>query len=49
MESEQSDEKEPGTLDISDKKRKNPVEHGLPLGERQAVFHGMRVEIDDNL
>ena len=49
MESEQFDEKEPSALDISDKKRKNPVEHGLPLGERQAVFHGMRVEIDDNL
>ena len=49
MESEQSDEKEPITLDISDKKRKNPVESGLRLGERQAVFHGMRVEINDNL
>ncbi len=49
MESKHFDEKEESDLGISDKKRKNPVKYGLRLGGRQTVFHGMRVEIDDNL
>lgn len=31
------------------KDAKNPVKSGLRLRGRQAAFHGMRVEINDNL
>lgn len=49
MESKQFDEKAEHHLGIPDKNRKNPVEYGLRQRGRRAVFHGTRVEIDDNL